>query len=542
MPSVWGLTKMSDYNFEKLEIANFKVEEVRQMQIDILKEYGAIIEDDATLAECAQAIGSVVLGSQAFYLCVSVDKTNKTWSGRRGAFGTDGSWIFDDEVSVLQYQYIAPEEGSLYSSDARIRVLSVNCDPRFLDIFWKEDWAKDPEDKKLEIITDPTTGATNEVWVEQPTSATKVRHWFGPVLPPDCFGIQNDLPLTSDEIGGVKVEVPGNEMSCILSQKVTSEDAANLYAVGSYERSEDGKMLFTRKNWQSKDFSFFCWQKGSFRSGDEILSFVAPEGTPENYPVPEWERPAEWGDDKTGCCHRFALFSDGSNSWKPGFSDNGTYYGSDFAGWKGHLYHGFQWYPTGALYDRNYWHLWGCTYNHKTKELKGYFDGKELDTFHIENEYQESIMDIAGCTILVGWAGAEGYHRVGHTFLSETCYTPEQVQYLANSTTLVTRRKALILASDMVYYGTAGEWFEGYLAVEDNFSSEDGGELLFAADDLPEWISSFPTTGTSDGELYFYGEPSAPGRYTFTLTISGRTPDDLTPPEPVSITVTINIQ
>lgn len=563
---------MSDYNFAKLEIANAKVEEVRKMQIEVLRDHDAIIAEDATLAECANAITTVVLKAQSFYRCLSVDRQNKRWTGYRGAFASDGSWVFEREPSHLTYTYIAPEEGCMYSADGQLRLLAVNSDPRFLDVFWKEDWQSDPLNKKLVLVDNPLTGTQDERWEPQPTTATKVEFYYGREPLPDAFGLDNDTARIVTDVDGKSVTIPGREMSCVVCQDASAfSGPPAIYAVGEYnvEKSQDvnipDSLVFSRQKFLSKDFSFFCWYKGKFRHGDMVLNFVADPGTPVNASDPgaPGDRPAVYEPERYGFCMRFALFSyAGSHrcGWKPGFADNDTAYEKNYSPAFGELYHDLFYQSNTNIYSPDYWHLFGVTYDHRTDKLCGYIDGQLIgEPYKVLAEgeaYENSIMDIANCTVLVGLPGRDGNNNsiVGESVLSRSCFSQEQIDYLANQTRLVTKRKPLIAVRDVTvnayvdeefYIGSSSDPAAGsnVFYINDNFSSLDpyDGTLTFKLDGKPDWLYA-ELGNILDSEHNFYGTPPAVGVYTFTVTVSGTPPEGYPPPEPVTATFTINVK
>ena len=100
----------------------------RDALVTAINAKGGSLADNATLYQCADAVGSLSGGTSAeYYKCASVDVSAKTWSGCKAVFdSTAGTWSFESDVTEgLTYTSVTPIVGSIYSADALVTVASV---------------------------------------------------------------------------------------------------------------------------------------------------------------------------------------------------------------------------------------------------------------------------------------------------------------------------------------------------------------------------------------------------------------------------------
>ena len=73
----------------------------RDALVTAINAKGGSLADNATLYQCADAVGSLSGGTSAeYYKCASVDTSAKTWSGYKAVFdSTAGTWSFSDTVT-----------------------------------------------------------------------------------------------------------------------------------------------------------------------------------------------------------------------------------------------------------------------------------------------------------------------------------------------------------------------------------------------------------------------------------------------------------
>lgn len=100
----------------------------RDALVTAINAKGGSLADNATLYQCADAVGSLSGGISAeYYKCASVDTSAKTWSGYKAVFdSTAGTWSFESDVTAgLAYTNVTPVVGGIYSADALIKVSSM---------------------------------------------------------------------------------------------------------------------------------------------------------------------------------------------------------------------------------------------------------------------------------------------------------------------------------------------------------------------------------------------------------------------------------
>lgn len=97
----------------------------RDALVTAINAKGGSLADNATLYQCADAVGSLSGGTSAeYYKCASVDTEAKTWSGYKAVFdSTAGTWSFESGVTAgLAYTNVTPIVGGIYSADALVIV------------------------------------------------------------------------------------------------------------------------------------------------------------------------------------------------------------------------------------------------------------------------------------------------------------------------------------------------------------------------------------------------------------------------------------
>ena len=96
----------------------------RDALVTAINAKGGSLADNATLYQCANAVGSLSGGtSAAYYKCASVDTSAKTWSGYKAVQQENGGYTFEETVTTgLTYTTITPVVDSIYSADCMILV------------------------------------------------------------------------------------------------------------------------------------------------------------------------------------------------------------------------------------------------------------------------------------------------------------------------------------------------------------------------------------------------------------------------------------
>lgn len=100
----------------------------RDALVTAINAKGGSLADNATLYQCADAVGSLSGGTSAeYYKCASVDTEAKTWSGYKAVFdSTAGTWSFESGVTAgLTYTSVTPIVGNIYSADALVAISSL---------------------------------------------------------------------------------------------------------------------------------------------------------------------------------------------------------------------------------------------------------------------------------------------------------------------------------------------------------------------------------------------------------------------------------
>lgn len=97
----------------------------RDALVTAINAKGGSLADNATLYQCADAVGSLSGGTSVeYYKCASVDVSAKTWSGYKAVFDSGtGTWSFESGVTAgLAYTNVTPIVGGIYSADALVIV------------------------------------------------------------------------------------------------------------------------------------------------------------------------------------------------------------------------------------------------------------------------------------------------------------------------------------------------------------------------------------------------------------------------------------
>lgn len=97
----------------------------RDALVTAINAKGGSLADNATLYQCADAVGSLSGGISAeYYKCASVDTSANTWSGYKAVFDSGtGTWSFESGVTAgLAYTSVTPILGGIYSADALVIV------------------------------------------------------------------------------------------------------------------------------------------------------------------------------------------------------------------------------------------------------------------------------------------------------------------------------------------------------------------------------------------------------------------------------------
>ena len=114
----------------------------RDALVTAINAKGGSLADNATLYQCADAVGSLSGGTSAeYYKCASVDTSAKTWSGYEAVFDSGtGMWSFESDVTAgLAYTSVTPVVGGIYSADALVKVEYLYTSASFFDGFTFED-------------------------------------------------------------------------------------------------------------------------------------------------------------------------------------------------------------------------------------------------------------------------------------------------------------------------------------------------------------------------------------------------------------------
>ena len=114
----------------------------RDALVTAINAKGGSLADNATLYQCADAVGSLSGGISAeYYKCASVDTSAHTWTGYKAVFDSgSGTWSFESEVTEgLTYTSVTPEIGGIYSADALVKVEYLYTSVTFFDGFTFED-------------------------------------------------------------------------------------------------------------------------------------------------------------------------------------------------------------------------------------------------------------------------------------------------------------------------------------------------------------------------------------------------------------------
>ena len=96
----------------------------RDALVTAINAKGGSLADNATLHQCAEAVGNLSGGISAeYYKCASVDTEAKTWSGYKAVQQENGGYTFEETVTTgLTYTTITPVVDSIYSADCMILV------------------------------------------------------------------------------------------------------------------------------------------------------------------------------------------------------------------------------------------------------------------------------------------------------------------------------------------------------------------------------------------------------------------------------------
>lgn len=110
-----------------------KLKNQRTAIVTAINSKGGTLGADATLADCATAIGNISVGS-AFYRCSAVSGTPATWSGYKALYA-DGKYTFSDtETTGLTYTSNYPQLGKIYTEDALVEVSGLYQGMPFSDM------------------------------------------------------------------------------------------------------------------------------------------------------------------------------------------------------------------------------------------------------------------------------------------------------------------------------------------------------------------------------------------------------------------------
>lgn len=98
----------------------------RDALVTAINAKGGSLADNATLYQCADAVGSLSGGTSAeYYKCASMDTSAKTWSGYKAVWGDNGYTISDDLTEGLVYSGMTPQVGTIYDSTCSVRVAAL---------------------------------------------------------------------------------------------------------------------------------------------------------------------------------------------------------------------------------------------------------------------------------------------------------------------------------------------------------------------------------------------------------------------------------
>lgn len=98
----------------------------RDALVTAINAKGGSLADNATLYQCADAVGSLSGGTSAeYYKCAGVDTSAKTWSGYKAEWGDNGYTISDDLTEGLVYSGMTPQVGTIYNSTCSVRVAAL---------------------------------------------------------------------------------------------------------------------------------------------------------------------------------------------------------------------------------------------------------------------------------------------------------------------------------------------------------------------------------------------------------------------------------
>lgn len=103
-----------------------KLKNQRTAIVTAINSKGGSLGADATLADCATAIGNISVGS-AFYKCSAVSGTPASWSGYKATQGDDGKYSFAKTATTgLSYDGgFTPQVGTIYTQDAKVKVAQL---------------------------------------------------------------------------------------------------------------------------------------------------------------------------------------------------------------------------------------------------------------------------------------------------------------------------------------------------------------------------------------------------------------------------------
>lgn len=97
----------------------------RDALVTAINAKGGSLADNATLYQCADAIGSLSGGTSAeYYKCASVDTEAKTWSGYKAVFDSGtGTWSFESDATAgLAYTGLTPVVNKIYTADTTVQI------------------------------------------------------------------------------------------------------------------------------------------------------------------------------------------------------------------------------------------------------------------------------------------------------------------------------------------------------------------------------------------------------------------------------------
>lgn len=97
----------------------------RDALVTAINAKGGSLVDNATLYQCADAVGSLSGGgtSAEYYKCASVDTSAKTWTGYKAVQQANGGYTFEETATTgLTYTTITPFVDSIYTADVMLKV------------------------------------------------------------------------------------------------------------------------------------------------------------------------------------------------------------------------------------------------------------------------------------------------------------------------------------------------------------------------------------------------------------------------------------